>query len=113
MNKSITPKWTATTDRPESSYGRPVYVADCEVHGPDTAHSLEEALGCGLLRDVRSARGLTQVEAADTIGGETWPTQHAYSQWENGLRCPRTGPYRDALEEWLLNGAKEQNDTKK
>jgi len=104
MKQQITPKWTITTDRAESSYDQPVYVATECQHGKDAAHSLEEALQCGILQDIRNHRGLTQTEAIDQLGGDHWPTQHAWSQWENGHRTPTTGPYRDALENWILKG---------
>jgi len=89
--------WTASTARAESSYGQPVYVAERCTHGEDVAHSLEEALGCGMLAAVRAARGLSQQAAAAQIGCSVG----AIRRWEAGTRRP-VGKYRADLEAWLI-----------
>jgi ribosome-binding protein aMBF1 (putative translation factor) len=97
MTQQIAANWTATTERAESSYGFPVYVALRCPHGKDIAHSLDEALACRMLADVRRDRGLSQQALATRLGVSVG----AVAWWEQGGRRP-TGLYRTRLEEWLL-----------
>jgi len=92
MKRQLTANWLIDTD-----YGRPVYVAAECRHGRNMPHSLPEACACGLLRDVREQRGLTQQECADQIGVRvsTW------AFWERGERAPTIRLCVQALERWL------------
>jgi len=94
----VAPGWIA--HRPAGSvYASAVYVAaECE-HGRQVAHSLRDAVGCGLIRAARAGRGLTQTQAAAEIGISV----DALRSWEQGQRRP-TGLYAQALARWLLSG---------
>ena len=92
-DRQVAPGWTATTQRAD-----PVYVADKCPHGTDVAHSLPEAIACGLLQAVRAARSLSQSQAARAIGVSV----KALQAWEQGWRRSPTGLYRKAVERWLL-----------
>lgn len=98
MNRKLTDNWTTITDCAESDHGAPIYVATVCGHGQGVAHSLTEALACGLLRDVRRARGMTQVQVAQALG----VAPSVVPRWERGETTP-VGLYRQALEGWLLS----------
>jgi len=104
MHKQITDRWSASTDRAESSYGQPVYVAAQCPHGEDVAHSLPEAIACGLLRDARAARGISQETAARQIG----VARNSWARWEQGATQPEGLSVR-ALEQWLLKPAQQED----
>lgn len=102
----IAPGWTASTNRAELRYGQAVYVAARCRHGSNVAHSIEEAVGCGLLAAVRGARGHTQADAAR----EMQVSLNAVQQWEQGLRAPR-GLYQQALLRYLNSPTGAPNDS--
>ncbi len=97
MNKQIAEGWVATTERAESSYGLLVYVAEQCEHGQDIAHSIHEAIACGLLQAVRAERRHTQEQAAREMG----VTLSAVAKWESGVNAPR-GLYEQAVECYVL-----------
>ena len=67
-------------------------------HGNLVRHTLDEALLCGLLRDVRALQGHSRPQAAKAIGvGLT-----TIKSWEDGWRHP-AGLQRRALESYLMN----------
>lgn len=87
--------WRASTVRAESTHGQPYVAATCR-HGEAAAHSLEEALDCGIIDAVRHARGLSRERVAQQVGC----TVNAVHRWARGEMMP-TGMYRQALEAWL------------
>jgi len=94
--------WTVSIG-PGPTPSEVVYVANECRHGRGVAHSLEEALDCGMLAAVRAARGLSQQAAAAQIGCSVG----AIRRWDAGTRSP-TGKYRQALEAWLSGGPEER-----
>jgi len=98
VQRKLTDNWTVNTDGVESSYRHPVYIADECKHGCNVAHSLPEACACGLLRDVRKERGLTQQACADQIGVRV----NTWALWERGEKSPTVSLLVRALERWLL-----------
>jgi len=100
MEKRLNQNWRATTKRAESTHAEPIYVANECQHGRNAAHSLEEALGCGMLQAVRQERGLKRDELARRLSVH----YNSLARWERGEIAP-VGLYRKALEAWLLGRA--------
>ena len=95
MTKTLSRDWSV---RPESSYGLPVYVCTRCGHGGEAAHSLEDAIACGLLVSVRAARRTSRMALAETLGVH----YTAVARWERGERRP-IGLSLKALRRWLLS----------
>lgn len=102
MHDRLCNNWVGSTDGAENGHCAPFYVASECKHGHSHAHCLSDALACGLLLDVRKARGMTQAQVAAALG----VTPNAVPRWERGEQVPR-GLYRQALEAWLLDSAAE------
>jgi len=100
MDRNIGGGWFATDELPKSLDGEIVYTAQKCQHGHDHVHSLQEALVCGLLVQVRQSRHRTQEQVARAMG---IPVQ-TISRWENNRALPHVGsPYARLIEGYLLD----------
>ena len=82
----------------QSGPQRAYIAAECP-HGGNITHSLDGALGCGILDAVRLARGLSRGQLARKIGC----ADNTIHRWAHATRHP-TGKYREELEKWLRGG---------
>jgi len=89
--------WTETTEHAASTYGQPVYVRRGK------AHSLEEAIGAGMLVAVREARHIGRQALAVALGIH----YNTLARWERGELHP-TGLYQAALLRWLRGNDSDQ-----
>ena len=90
--------WTVREDP-----GGVLYTADRCRHGEQFVHTLDEALVCGILDDLRWLRGISRADIAVELDVH-WNT---VQRWTRGVIIP-TGLYRKRLCEWIarqLGGA--------
>lgn len=90
--------WTIVC--PADHNGDYMYIAETCRCGVRVAHTLDDALACGLLRAVRAHRDLSQEATARQLG----VTTSAICRWEQSSPRQPTGLYREALEGWICEG---------
>ena len=93
MRKQLVTGWAVTDEHPDSECDELV------CFGPfGERHTLEGAIGKGMLSEIRKARGHTQQEVADQI----CVSVHTVARWENGQTATVRVPLRKALTRYVL-----------
>jgi len=90
--------WIVRNDGTPTTGPRPIYVAaKCAKHGRQKAHSLREAVLCGIVRAVRTSRRQTQVQLAQLFDIPL----RTVVRWDEAESAPDPGPYARLLQNYL------------